>query len=69
MRQKADELAFPLRERYAARPYDGEIATAEPERCVVIDANADVNAVGAKVWTALRDRFFVGATSSVPSPA
>jgi hypothetical protein len=25
--------------------------------------------VGAKVWTALRDRFFVGATSSVPSPA
>jgi dTMP kinase len=52
-----------LREAYR------EIATAEPERCVVIDANADVNAVGAKVWTALRDRFFVGATSSVPSPA
>ena len=46
-----------------------EIASAEPERCVVIDANADVNTVAGKVWTALRDRFFVNAASSVPSPA
>ncbi|WP_024520128.1 dTMP kinase [Bradyrhizobium sp. Tv2a-2] len=46
-----------------------EIATAEPERCVVIDANADVNTVATKVWTALRDRFFVNASNSVSSPA
>jgi dTMP kinase len=46
-----------------------EIANAEPERCVVIDANADVDTVAGKVWTALRDRFFVNAGSSVPSPA
>jgi len=46
-----------------------EIASAEPERCVVIDANADVNTVAGKVWTALRDRFFVNASSSVASPA
>jgi len=46
-----------------------EIANAEPERCIVIDANADVDTVAGKVWTALRDRFFVNAASSVPSPA
>ena len=52
-----------LREAYA------EIAKAEPQRCVVIDANADVEAVATRVWSALRDRFRVDATSSVPSPA
>jgi dTMP kinase len=52
-----------LREAYS------EIANAEPERCVVIDANADIDTVAAKVWGTLRDRFFVGAASSVPSPA
>jgi len=46
-----------------------DIANAEPERCIVIDANADVDTVAGKVWTALRDRFFVNAASSVPSPA
>ena len=45
-----------------------EIAKAEPERCVVIDANADVNTVATRVWTAVRDRF-VNATNGVPSPA
>ncbi len=53
----------------ALRDAYSEIARTEPERCVVIDANADVNTVAAKVWTALRDRFFVGANSSVASPA
>jgi dTMP kinase len=64
-RFEAEDVKFhqALREAYR------EIANAEPERCVVIDANADVNAVAAKVWTALRDRFLMGATSSVPSPA
>jgi dTMP kinase len=46
-----------------------EIANAEPERCVVIDANADVNTVAERVWTVLRDRFFVNAASSATSPA
>jgi len=53
----------------ALRDAYSEIAKAEPERCVVIDANADVDTVAAKVWTALRDRFFVNSTNSVPSPA
>jgi dTMP kinase len=52
-----------LREAYR------EIANAEPERCIVIDANADVDSVAGKVWAALRDRFFVNAASGVPSPA
>jgi len=52
-----------LREAYT------EIAKAEPQRCVVIDANADLETVAARVWSALRDRFRVDATSSVPSPA
>ena len=52
-----------LREAYA------EIAKAEPQRCVVIDANADVDTVAARVWSALRDRFPVNAASNVPSPA
>ncbi|HLG81336.1 MAG TPA: dTMP kinase [Bradyrhizobium sp.] len=46
-----------------------EIAHAEPERCIVIDADADVDTVAGKVWTALRDRFFVNVTNSAPSPA
>jgi len=50
-----------LRDAYA------EIAKAEPQRCVVIDANADVETVATRIWSTLRDRFFVNA--GVPSPA
>jgi dTMP kinase len=42
-----------LREAYR------EIAAANPERCVLIDATADPNTVAAAILTALRDRFFV----------
>ena len=52
-----------LREAYR------EIANAEPERCVVIDANADLETVATRVWSAVRDRFPLGANSSVASPA
>jgi dTMP kinase len=52
-----------LREAYR------EIAGAEPERCVLIDANADANTVAAQVWAALRGRFFVNSPSNVASPA
>ena len=64
-RFESEDIEFhqALREAYA------EIAKAEPQRCVVIDANADVETVAAKVWSALRDRFPVNAGSSVPSPA
>lgn len=40
-----------LRDAYLA------IATAEPERCVVIDAAADVDTVAARLWSALAERF------------
>ena len=63
-RFEAEDVKFHQALRDAYR----DIANAEPERCVVIDANADVNTVAAKVWTVLRDRFFVNA-SSVASPA
>jgi len=64
-RFESEDIEFhqALREAYA------EIAKAEPQRCVVIDANADVETVAARVWSALRDRFPVSAGSSVPSPA
>jgi dTMP kinase len=34
-----------------------QIAAAEPQRCVLIDANAAPGVVAARVWTAVRDRF------------
>jgi dTMP kinase len=64
-RFEAEDVKFHQALRDAYR----EIANAEPERCVVIDANADVDTVAAKVWAALRDRFSASATNSLPSPA
>jgi dTMP kinase len=64
-RFEAEDVKFHQALRDAYR----EIANAEPERCVVIDANADVDAVAAKVWGALRDRFSASAANSLPSPA
>ncbi len=34
-----------------------QIAAAEPQRCVLIDANAAAGIVAARVWTVVRDRF------------
>ncbi|MBN9006354.1 MAG: dTMP kinase [Rhizobiales bacterium] len=51
-RFEAEDVAFHQKLREAYR----EIATSDPERCVLIDANADADTVAAKVWTALRDR-------------
>src|SRR4051812_37421942 len=39
-----------LREAY------GQIAAAEPQRCVLVDANAPVGMVAAKVWATVRSR-------------
>jgi len=48
-----------LREAYK------EIAAADPDRCVLVDATADLNAVAAHVWMALRDRFFAANAGNV----
>jgi dTMP kinase len=35
-----------------------QIAAEDPQRCVLIDANTDVDTVAAHIWTALRDHLF-----------
>jgi len=40
-----------------------QIAAEDPQRCVLIDANADAEAVAAQVWKALRDHLF-----TLPAP-
>ena len=64
-RFEAEDVKFhqALREAYQ------QIATAEPERCVLIDATADPATVAANVWTALRDRFFTTSSGQVASSA
>lgn len=64
-RFEAEDARFheTLREAYR------DIAASEPGRCVLIDANADVNAVAAQVWAALRDRFFTNPASNFVAPA
>jgi dTMP kinase len=39
-----------------------KIATDDPDRCVLIDADADADTVAGRIWTALRDRL-------LPTPA
>jgi dTMP kinase len=46
-----------------------QIAAAEPERCVLIDANADLNTVAESIWNTLRDRFFATGAGNVASSA
>jgi dTMP kinase len=64
-RFESEDLQFhrELREGYR------EIASAEPERCVLIDATADANAVAANIWKILRERLFAASAPSVASPA
>ena len=52
-RFESEDLGFHQELRDAYR----EIAAAEPERCVLIDATADVNTVATRIWEALRDHF------------
>jgi dTMP kinase len=51
-RFEAEDVKFheDLRDAYR------QIAAAEPQRCVLIDANAAAGAVAARVWTTVRDR-------------
>jgi dTMP kinase len=46
-----------------------QIAAAEPQRCVLIDASADAGTVAANIWAALRDRLFSPAVGSVANSA
>jgi dTMP kinase len=59
-RFEAEDVKFhqDLRDAYKA------IAAEDPQRCVLIDANADADTVAAQVWTALRDHLF-----TIPSTA
>lgn len=52
-----------LREAYR------QIAAGDPQRCVLIDANADAATVAASIWAALRDRFFKVDVDSVANLA
>jgi dTMP kinase len=53
-RFEAEDVKFhgDLRDAYK------QIAAEDPERCVLIDATADPDAVASAVWTALRDHLF-----------
>ncbi len=51
-RFEAEDLAFHRKLRDAYR----EIAASDPQRCALIDADADLDTVAARIWTALRDR-------------
>jgi len=64
-RFEAEDVMFHQELREAYR----QIAAAEPRRCVLIDANTDVNTVAASVWAALRDRLFTAGTSNMANSA
>ena len=64
-RFEAEDMKFHQQLRDAFR----QVAADEPQRCVLIDANADAGAVAANVWAALRERFFAASVDTVVSPA
>jgi dTMP kinase len=64
-RFESEDIKFHQNLREAYR----EIAASEPRRCVLIDANADANAVAADVWAALRERLFAAPAASVATTA
>jgi dTMP kinase len=64
-RFESEDVRFHQELREAYR----EIASAEPDRCVLIDATPDADAVAAKVWDALRKHFSAASTASAASPA
>jgi len=59
-RFESEDLQFHQDLRDAYR----QIAAEDPQRCVLVDANADADTVAARVWTALRGHVF-----TAPSPA
>ena len=64
-RFEAEDVRFHQELRDAYR----QIAADEPQRCVLIDANADADTVAANVWAALRDRLFAADAGNVANSA
>jgi len=64
-RFEAEDIKFHQQLRDAYR----QIAADEPQRCVLIDANADAATVAASIWAALRDRFFATNAGNLAAPA
>src|SRR5712672_946449 len=64
-RFEAEDIKFhqDLRDAYK------QIATEDPERCVLIDATASPEVFAAQVWAALRDRFFAVGVGNVANSA
>ena len=62
-RFEAEDVRFHQELREAYR----QIASAEPRRCMLIDATAEPAIVAAHVWAALRDRFFAPGAGSLAS--
>src|SRR3979490_3311612 len=59
-RFEAEDVRFHQELRDAYR----QIAAAEPQRCVLIDANADASTAAENVWAALRDRLLTTSASN-----
>jgi dTMP kinase len=64
-RFEAEDIKFHQELREAYR----QIAVAEPQRCVLIDATAEPDIVAANVWSALRDKFLHGGVGNLASSA
>jgi dTMP kinase len=64
-RFEAEDIKFHQELREAYR----QIAVAEPQRCVLIDATAEPDIVAASVWSALRDKFLRGGVGNLASSA
>ena len=59
-RFEAEDIKFhqDLRDAYK------QIAAEDPQRCELIDANADADTVAARVWTSLRNHLFAIPTTA-----
>jgi dTMP kinase len=64
-RFEAEDIKFHQELREAYR----QIAVAEPQRCVLIDATAEPDIVATNVWSALRDKFLRGGVGNLASSA
>jgi dTMP kinase len=64
-RFESEDIGFHQQLREAYR----QIARAEPDRCVLIDATEDPKKVAANIWSALRDRFFAANTGQAAASA
>jgi dTMP kinase len=64
-RFEAEDLRFHEQLREAYR----QIAFAESDRCVLVDATPEPATVAANIWSVLRDRFFASRTGGEARPA